>query len=80
VSAGISPSGSVAEIVEDLGGTDTVTVDLPGVTVEAVDAACCIALGCHVTEPLSRVTIDGFGTRVLCPDHVEHLIEREAEA
>lgn len=80
MSAGTSQGSSTAELVEDLGGTDTITVDVPGVTVEIVDACCCAALGCHVHDPLSRVTIDGFGTRVVCPEHLEDLIDREADA
>ncbi|WP_049984134.1 hypothetical protein [Halorubrum sp. BV1] len=80
MSAGTSQGSSAAEIVEDLGSSDTITVDVPGVTVEVVEACCCAALGCRVDEPLSRVTIDGYGTRVVCPDHLAHLIEREGDA
>lgn len=79
MSAGTSEGSSAAELVEELGGTDTITVDVPGVTVEIVEAACCVALGCRVNEPLSKVTIDGFGTRVVCPEHLEDLIAREAD-
>lgn len=73
-------TNSAAEIVEELDGSNTITMDVPGVTVEVVDAACCAVLGCHEGDTLSRVTIDGFGTRVVCPDHLEHLIEREEGA
>ena len=40
-------------------------------------AHCCGALGCHETDALQEVTIDGYGTRVVCPSHAEHLIGRE---
>lgn len=80
MSAGTSPSGTVAEIVEDLAGLDTVTIDVPGVTAEPIDACCCAALGCRTKGPLYRASIDGFGTRVVCPEHLEHLIEREGDA
>ena len=73
-------TGGAAEIVEELASTDTITVDVPGVAVEIVDAECCVALGCHVQEPLSKATIDGYGTRVVCPEHLEDLLAREANA
>lgn len=43
----------------------------------ALDAYCCGALGCRTTENLLSVTIDGYGTRVVCLDHAELLVFRE---
>ena len=40
-------------------------------------AHCCGALGCHETDALQGVTIDGYGTRVVCPSHAARLIGRE---
>lgn len=48
------------------------------VEIEAKPSAhCCGAMGCHETDALQEVSIDGYGTRVLCLNHAEHLIERE---
>jgi len=50
----------------------------PDVEIEAKPSAhCCGALGCRQTDVLQKVTIDGYGTRVVCPTHAENLIERE---
>lgn len=40
-------------------------------------AHCCGALGCRETDVLQEVTIDGYGARVVCPSHAEHLVGRE---
>jgi len=42
-------------------------------------AHCCGALGCHETDGLREVTIDGYGTRVVCLSHAVHLIGWENE-
>lgn len=50
----------------------------PDVEIEAKPSAhCCGALGCRETDVLQEVTIDGYGTRVVCQSHAEKLIERE---
>jgi len=53
------------------------TTDLDDVSVIAVDADACTALGCTEHDDLKRVTIDGYGTRVLCPEDAAALIKRE---
>lgn len=59
-------------------GTDDTAAALPVIEIEAAPAAhCCGAAGCHTTEDLQKVTIDGRGTWVICPDHLDELVERE---
>jgi hypothetical protein len=43
----------------------------------APDADGCGALGCRKQRRLVRGVIQGFGQRVLCPDHMASLIQRE---
>lgn len=47
------------------------------VPIEVVDATICGAAGCHSSEMLLQATISKYGSRVLCPDHLEQLVERE---
>lgn len=59
-------------------GRDTPLDAHPDVEIEPKPSAhCCGALGCHETDSLQKVSIDGYGTRVVCPSHAEHLIGRE---
>jgi len=47
------------------------------VPIEVVDATVCGAAGCHETDLLLQATVSEYGSRVLCPDHLEQLVERE---
>lgn len=67
----------IRTIVEETRCRPTVTVDVSGVAVEVADAAGCSALGCRENDGLVQVSINGFGSRTLCPEHLEELIDRE---
>jgi len=64
-------------VLDELGGNDTVTVDLDGVVIEATEAAACGAAGCLEADRLWRVEIDDFGQRVVCLEHLGALLRRE---
>lgn len=51
----------------------------PAVTVTESSADACTALGCRRYSSLYRVSVKGFGERVLCAEHAEELIQREVD-
>jgi hypothetical protein len=52
---------------------------LPDVSVDAVDAHCCGALGCHRTDgPHWRVDVDKRRTRTLCVTHAVDFTRTES--
>lgn len=58
--------------------TASAAYDAHSVDIEPKPSAhCCGAWGCRETEDLQEVTIDSYGSRVVCPAHVPRLIERE---
>jgi len=78
----VSPDSIEQPLVEpvehDLEGFLRNVSRLDGVQANArPEADVCGALGCHLTEHLGQVCIDGFGKRVLCPIHVLDLVDRE---
>lgn len=55
----------------------SVSDDIQDVLIEHIDATVCGSLGCQKKESLFQATIDGFGTRVVCTNHLEVLLKRE---
>lgn len=58
-------------VLEEIGALDEVTIE------PAPDAVACGAAGCRDSSQLLRAVIEGFGKRVLCPDHVVDLVRRK---
>lgn len=70
-------SAVVANILESIATAGSITVDIPGVDVEVVDAAVCGRAGCHEREPLLRVELPDGYPKTLCPPCLARYLKRE---
>lgn len=73
----VPDSAVVADLLESVMATGTVTVDIPGVEVEVVDAAVCGRAGCHERDPLLRAEIADEYPKTLCPPCLARYLRRE---
>mgnify|MGYP006311228713 CR=1 FL=1 len=77
MSAEASVVDTITAITDATDCEPAITIDVEGVAVEVADAAACARLGCRRGDDLLRATVDGVGTRVVCPPHLQELLERE---
>lgn len=78
VSADASVVDTITAITDASDCEPAITIDVEGAAVELADgAAACARLGCRRGDDLLRATVDGVGTRVVCPPHLQELLERE---
>jgi len=64
-------AAALFELAEDIEPIDRVDLH------PCIDAITCSAVGCSQKSPLARLTIDRFGTRVVCLRHTVDLLQRE---